>query len=68
MTSWDLKEHTAQMSEILCEENFESGDMSRYMFFYIPEAVVDYQLKDTRLPYRVFDRIARCVIFRRETM
>ena len=28
------------------------------MFFYIPEAVVDYQLKDTKLPYRVFDRIA----------
>ena len=49
--------HT-QMSEILCEENFESGDMSRYMFFYIPEAIVDYQLKDTKLPYRVFDRIA----------
>ena len=51
----------SQMSEILCEENFESGDMSRYMFFYIPEAIVDYQLKDTKLPYRVFDRIAEAL-------
>ena len=47
------------MSGDPCEENFESGDMSRYMFFYIPEAVVDYQLKDTRLPYRVFDRMQK---------
>lgn len=46
-----------QMSLILTEENFESGEMSRYMFWYIPDEVVIYQLLNTHLPARAIRRI-----------
>ena len=47
-----------QMQEVLKEDNFQNGEMARYMFWYIPDVVVSYQLKNTHLPRRVFQRIA----------
>ena len=46
-----------QMNLILAEENFESGEMSRYMFWYIPDEIVHYSLSDTHLPDRAVSRI-----------
>jgi len=46
-----------QMNMILAEENFESGEMSRYMFWYIPDEIVTYQLLNTHLPDRAVSRI-----------
>jgi len=47
-----------QMQEVLQEDNFQNGEMARYMFWYIPDKVVSYHLKNTHLPHRVFQRIA----------
>ncbi len=46
-----------QMSKILAEENFESGEMSRYMFWYIPDEIVHYNLSNTHLHDRAVSRI-----------
>jgi hypothetical protein len=46
-----------QMDGIFTEENFESGDLSRFLVFYIPDECVEYEKLNTKLPQRCLDFI-----------
>ena len=52
-----------QMNEIMTEENFESGDLTRFLYFFIPRnMVVKYELANKKLSKQCIDGIRDLLI------
>jgi hypothetical protein len=48
----------SQMNELMTEENFESGDLTRFLYFFIPRnMIVEYELANKQLPKWCVDGI-----------
>lgn len=53
----------SQMNELMTEENFESGDLTRFLYFFIPRnMIVEYELANKPLPKWCVDGIRDILI------